>query len=116
MNAFPRIFALVSNKNGMVREYGRFEDSKWIWAVSLRRPLFDWELEQWRCFLLALDSICIRRDISDALTRAFNPNGCFSVGSFKKRLESFEGYSSLVKCPFLWKGICPPKVEIKVDC
>ncbi|KAK0608412.1 hypothetical protein LWI29_030312 [Acer saccharum] len=110
--AFPRIYALASNKDGLVRDFGSFVDSKWIWDVSLRRPLFDWEFDQWRCFLLALDTICIRRDIPDALAWSFSSNGCFSVGSFRRCLESFGGQSSSVVCPFLWQGICPPKVEI----
>ena len=43
---FLRVFALAQNKNGCVRDYGRWENSQWIWDVSLRRPMFDWELEQ----------------------------------------------------------------------
>ena len=110
--AFPRIFTLASNKEGMVKEFGRFVDSKWIWDVRLRRPLFDWEFDQWRCFLLALDSICISKEIPDALAWSFSSNGCFSVGSFRKCLESPEGNNSSAECPFLWQGICPPKIEI----
>ncbi|KAK3219133.1 hypothetical protein Dsin_013103 [Dipteronia sinensis] len=49
-NFFPIIFALVCNKNGSVREYGKWENENWKWDVSMRRPLFSWELEQWECF------------------------------------------------------------------
>ncbi|KAK2659388.1 hypothetical protein Ddye_005921 [Dipteronia dyeriana] len=43
--AFPRLFALSSNKEGFVKDYGRREGSRWIWNVVLRRPVFDWEID-----------------------------------------------------------------------
>ncbi|KAK3219557.1 hypothetical protein Dsin_013527 [Dipteronia sinensis] len=39
--AFPRSFALDINKEGAVRDHGRWEGSKWVWKVDLRRPIFD---------------------------------------------------------------------------
>jgi hypothetical protein len=41
MAAFPRIYTLASNKNGVIKDYGRFEGSKWVWDVRMRRQLFD---------------------------------------------------------------------------
>ena len=58
--AFPRIFALASNKSGMVYEFGNWVDSKWVWDVQLRRPVFNWESDQWSCFKLSLESIMLR--------------------------------------------------------
>ena len=80
--------------------------------MRLRRTLFDWELEQWNCFKLALDSVSIRMGISDALAWSFCPNGGFSVKSFRRCLEEVGETASLEVCPFIWMGIVPPKVEI----
>ncbi|KAK2638467.1 hypothetical protein Ddye_026262 [Dipteronia dyeriana] len=55
--AFPRIYALTTNKVGLVKEFGRWERSKWEWKVALRRPVFNWELEQWNSFLACQDCI-----------------------------------------------------------
>ncbi|KAK1577759.1 hypothetical protein Q3G72_024567 [Acer saccharum] len=41
--AFPRIFALASNKHGKVSENGGWQGSNWFWEVPLRRQPFDWE-------------------------------------------------------------------------
>ncbi|KAK3218547.1 hypothetical protein Dsin_012517 [Dipteronia sinensis] len=38
--AFPRIFVLSRNKEGMLQEYGSWLGSKWVWDVPLRRSLF----------------------------------------------------------------------------
>ena len=45
--AFPRIFALAANKEGKVRDLGRWINNYWSWKIVLRRRLFDWELYQW---------------------------------------------------------------------
>ncbi|KAK2654624.1 hypothetical protein Ddye_014480 [Dipteronia dyeriana] len=109
---FPRIYALAINKDGMVRDFGRFEDSKWKWEVSMRRELFDWEIDQWNCFLVSLESINIWENFQDAVAWSYNPNGMSSFKSFKRHLENNGGANDHFDCPFLWKGICPPKVEI----
>ena len=44
-SAFPRIFALASCKMGVVKEFGSWENSVWMWDVRLRRRLFDWEVD-----------------------------------------------------------------------
>ena len=41
--------------------------SCWNWDVKLRRQLFDWELDQWNYFMLALNNFSIRKGIVDDL-------------------------------------------------
>ncbi|KAK2659848.1 hypothetical protein Ddye_006381 [Dipteronia dyeriana] len=86
--AFLRINALAKNKEGMVRQFGRFENSSWKWEVNLRRELFDWEINQWNRFLLSLDSVNIRENFQDAIAWSINTNEVFSVKSFRYCLEN----------------------------
>ncbi|KAK3218922.1 hypothetical protein Dsin_012892 [Dipteronia sinensis] len=65
--AFPKFFALASNKVGMLKEYESWVHSSWVWKVGLRRQLFGWERDQWDCFLMSLQGVSVRKDISDAL-------------------------------------------------
>ncbi|KAK3219242.1 hypothetical protein Dsin_013212 [Dipteronia sinensis] len=37
----PRVYALAVRKHGVVRDFGSWQGSKWMWNVVLRRPLFD---------------------------------------------------------------------------
>ena len=110
--AFPMMFALANNKDGMVKDFGSFVGSKWNWEIGLRRELFDWEIDQWNSFLLSLDCFIIHEDIQDAMTWSFNSNGLFLVKSFRRWLENTRGGNDQSVCLFLWKGICPPKVEV----
>ena len=60
-----------------------------------------------------LDCIQIRRLFEDSIAWAFNTNGVFTVSSFRRKLENSAAVSELVpKC--LWRGICPPKLEMFV--
>ncbi|KAK3199061.1 hypothetical protein Dsin_022476 [Dipteronia sinensis] len=109
--AFPRIFALASNKNGVILELGSWAATMWNWDVKLRRSLFNWEIDQWNGFKLVLENIKLRNNIQDALAWHFCPNGIFSVSSFRRCLEE-NGDHMDEFFPFIWKGICPPKIEV----
>ncbi|KAK4857111.1 hypothetical protein QYF36_024580 [Acer negundo] len=111
--AFPRIFALATNKFGCINEFDSWSNSIWVWKINLRRPLFDWELEQWKCFKLMLDSIQLRFNFPDTLSWSYATNGIFSVSSFRTCLEVNTNAGDL-NCDFLWKGLCPPKVKVFV--
>ncbi|XP_057440409.1 uncharacterized mitochondrial protein AtMg00310-like [Lotus japonicus] len=43
---FPRLFAIASNRNVVIRDIGSFIGRKWLWAVEFKRPCFGWELEE----------------------------------------------------------------------
>ncbi|KAK3199049.1 hypothetical protein Dsin_022464 [Dipteronia sinensis] len=48
---------------------------------------------------------------SDALAWSLNPNGLFSVASFRRGLEELTYVSWSIK-RVIWNGICPPKIEV----
>ncbi|KAK2655359.1 hypothetical protein Ddye_008411 [Dipteronia dyeriana] len=110
-SAFLRIFALASNKEGVINEFGSWIDSNWVWGVKVRRRLFDWELDQWNGFLLSLECISVRRQIEDVLAWRHYPNGIFFVGSFRRCLEE-ELHIDSVNTRFTSQGLCPPKIEV----
>ncbi|KAK2654068.1 hypothetical protein Ddye_013924 [Dipteronia dyeriana] len=56
---FPRVFVLALKKLGTVKDFGVWADSKWVWHIPTRRPLFDWEQDQWRVFTTFLNCITI---------------------------------------------------------
>ena len=66
--AFPRCFVLAIDKNGTAQDYGFWVDNhKWVWTISTRRPLFDWEKDQWNLFLTFLDCLLMSDLASDAI-------------------------------------------------
>ncbi|KAK2639290.1 hypothetical protein Ddye_027085 [Dipteronia dyeriana] len=91
------------DKGGYVKEFGSWINYDWLWKVNLRRQLFDWDIEQWKCFKLALDSIQLRDNSLDVLSWSFASSGFFSVSSFKKCLEAHSDPTNMVY-DFLWKG------------
>ncbi|KAK3225856.1 hypothetical protein Dsin_005718 [Dipteronia sinensis] len=104
--AFPRIFALASNKVEMLNEYGSWVDSSWVLNVGLRRQLFGWETDQWNCFLLSLQGVSVRRDIPDALAWSYCSNGTFFVsslrGAWKIRLPNSQGLDGKLEWIVWW--------------
>ncbi|KAK3189744.1 hypothetical protein Dsin_029305 [Dipteronia sinensis] len=111
--AFPRIYAFAQNKEGRVKDFGSWVDNTWKWKVELRRPLFDWEVNQWRAFISFLECVIIRDLIPDTIAWSFNSDGLFSVGSFCKSLEENIANDNHI-FNMVWNGICSPKVEVLV--
>lgn len=109
--AFLGLFALATNKAGVVSDFRSWCDDKWRWQLGLRRPLFDWERDQWKGFMLALDYVAVRQSIPDNLAWMFNVDGMFSVCSFRLSLEG-QPFVEREKVGLLWKIVCPPKVQI----
>ncbi|KAK3189658.1 hypothetical protein Dsin_029219 [Dipteronia sinensis] len=59
-----------------------------VGCVALRRPIFDWEKDQWRSFITCLDSIAMRKHLPDEVVWTFCPQGSFLVASFRRQLEN----------------------------
>ncbi|XP_039034126.1 uncharacterized protein LOC120170219 [Hibiscus syriacus] len=107
---FPRIFALSTNKRGLVAEFGGFHNNVWVWNILLRRNLCDWELKQWITLMSLLDNIAVSDSVKDFLAWSGNGAGLFSVKSYRQTL------SSNSECKFEWKkwvwtGLAPPRVQ-----
>ncbi|KAK3221603.1 hypothetical protein Dsin_008628 [Dipteronia sinensis] len=76
----------------------------------------------WVCFLIwtllpliFIGKCCHDEVLSDNLVWSFCPQGCYSVASFRIQLEdnaASGSQDSAAKVLQLWKGICPPKVEV----
>ncbi|KAK8696432.1 hypothetical protein V6N13_001567 [Hibiscus sabdariffa] len=41
-DAFPRIFAISTNKLGVIANFGYYDNGEWRWRVNLRRQPFGW--------------------------------------------------------------------------
>ncbi|KAK3199391.1 hypothetical protein Dsin_022806 [Dipteronia sinensis] len=95
----------------MVKDFGSWQGSQWVWKVDLRRPLFDWEQDQWNMFTSFLDAIKLRRTIPNSLAWSHSSDGKFSVRSFRWKFED-HNTDNLVDSNLVWQGVCPPKVEI----
>ncbi|KAE8712007.1 hypothetical protein F3Y22_tig00110266pilonHSYRG00140 [Hibiscus syriacus] len=83
---FPRIFALPTNKEGPISDFGAKSDTGWGWNILLRRAGFDWERHQWEGLIRLLD-------------------GFEFVITF--RLDEMASLKRMVA----WMGIAPFKVE-----
>lgn len=86
-NKFPRLFAMRSDKSSMVGEVGVFAQGKWVWDLSFRRTLFEWELEIHNTFMNVINSFFPSANSSDRICWIFYISGAFSVKGLCKWVE-----------------------------
>ncbi|KAK3229949.1 hypothetical protein Dsin_001830 [Dipteronia sinensis] len=110
---FPRIHALACDKVGYVREFGYWEGTTWVWEVKLRRPVFSWEVQQWDRFRCCLHMFTVQNNVSDTIMWKFDSSHMFTVKSFWRRLSEDQSDPSR-HFKNIWRGFCPPKIEIFV--
>ncbi|KAK3220760.1 hypothetical protein Dsin_014730 [Dipteronia sinensis] len=109
-DAFPRCQVLAILKDGVIRDFGNWLGTNWVWNIRNRRPLFGWEEDQWKVFSTFLKCIPVRNNCRDTIAWSANSNGLFTLGSFKIALEDASvNEDSIPK--LLWRGLCPPKIE-----
>ncbi|XVE80966.1 hypothetical protein DITRI_Ditri15bG0024200 [Diplodiscus trichospermus] len=82
--SFPHIFALAMNKDGRVKDYGRFVNNEWRWEIALRRGLFGWETQQWNDFYGLIREYEVCTNFDDKLIWKGSPSGSYSVKQFCK--------------------------------
>ncbi|GMI67617.1 hypothetical protein HRI_000431000 [Hibiscus trionum] len=80
-DAYPRIYALASNKIGVIAEFGYFQEKKWHWNIELRRQILDWELTLWESFQNLIKGSNIKPSTIDSLISVADTNGMFSIRS-----------------------------------
>ncbi|XVF41637.1 hypothetical protein PTKIN_Ptkin01aG0295900 [Pterospermum kingtungense] len=64
---FSRTYALAVNKEGKVREFGHFVNGVWRWKIVVRRPLFNWELDQWSRLMVIINKCKVTDALRDRL-------------------------------------------------
>ncbi|KAK3193116.1 hypothetical protein Dsin_024426 [Dipteronia sinensis] len=84
--AFPRIHDLACDKSGYVSNFGSWAGTTWEWDVKFRRPVFNWEVQQWDIFRCCLDNYKVQNNVHDSIGWTFDSSGLITVKSFWQSL------------------------------
>ncbi|KAK8663773.1 hypothetical protein V6N13_083578 [Hibiscus sabdariffa] len=109
--AYPRIHALALLKEGVISDFGSLENGGWRWNITLRRRLFDWEVQLWNDFANLLNSVASGSYSVDSLRWAANSNSFYSPKSFCILAKNANnGSDDLWR--LVWANVAPPKAEV----
>ncbi|KAK9042647.1 hypothetical protein V6N11_017714 [Hibiscus sabdariffa] len=106
---FPRIFALSVKKSGKISKFGLWEGIVWRWHIPLRRPLFDWEIDQLNDFLSMLAEVKLGSLPYDRLCWVKASTGCYTTKDMCKLLGKRD--QDVFDRNTIWEGLAPFKVE-----
>ena len=110
-SAFPRIYALSTNKFGKVHEFGCLRNNVWPWKILLPKRVFGWELQQWLDLLFSLREFVVCDKLKDSFIWKRSPKGKYSTNLYCKSM--FHSYSTDTEIwKLVWLGLAPPKVEV----
>ncbi|XWS54083.1 hypothetical protein CRYUN_Cryun10bG0058400 [Craigia yunnanensis] len=83
---FPMIFALLVNKEGKVRDFGRWINKSWSWNIVLRRSLFGWELHLSSKICVILKGFVVCDNLKDSFIWKGSSSGRYSASLYCKSI------------------------------
>ena len=107
-DVFPAIYQIALHKQATVSEHLSWHHEDMVWAVTLQRPLQDWELGEYTDLMAFLYQLKIKRTVVDQMRWACTTSGLFEVRSFYRLLTSHNTTN------FPWRSIWQSRVPQKV--
>ncbi|GMI90570.1 hypothetical protein HRI_002726300 [Hibiscus trionum] len=95
----------------MVGDVGSEVNGQWVWAIPLRRQLFDWERQQWSDLMVLLNNFKSSGVAEDWVSWKGSNDGSFSVKSVRDSVAGNNSKNKFWK-EMVWVGFAPPKVEL----
>ncbi|KAK8480387.1 hypothetical protein V6N12_031450 [Hibiscus sabdariffa] len=96
-------------KSGKISKFGLWEGIVWRWHIPLRRPLFDWEIDQLNDFLSMLAEVKLGSLPYDRLCWVKASTGCYTTKDMCKLLGKRD--QDVFDRNTIWEGLAPFKVE-----
>ncbi|RVW82108.1 Transposon TX1 uncharacterized 149 kDa protein [Vitis vinifera] len=107
--AFPILFNLSVNKEGLVAEAWEEDGAGGSWGPRFNRHLNDWEVGEVENLLSKLHPLAIRRGVDDSLRWKANKNGTFSVKCFYSSLSM--GINHPFPASTIWTSWAPTRAS-----
>ncbi|RVW99827.1 putative ribonuclease H protein [Vitis vinifera] len=107
--AFPILFNLSVNKEGLVAEAWEEDGAGGSWGPRFNRHLNDWKVGEVENLLSKLHPLAIRRGVDDSLRWKANKNGTFSVKCFYSSLSM--GINHPFPANTIWTSWAPTRAS-----
>lgn len=114
---FPRLFQLAVNKEGTIKEMGRWEGGRWVWEVTWRRELRDWEQQGVTEFFDFLHQVKLEEGGSDRWVWKEGVGGEFQVKRAYKAILKQGGGQRIEEqhrqgMGKVWNSLAPVKAQV----
>lgn len=110
---FPRLFSLSTQKVCLIAQMGQWQGNVWVWQLSWRRILFDWEQAEVLRLQAILEVNQPTRDRDDWVSWRHTDVGSFPVKSIVEKLyESFTPILSKQCIQAIWRNPSPPRAQV----
>lgn len=95
---------------------GTWDGEEWIWNLTWRRNLFQWELALIQELRTLLNTNCPRNNREDKMRRSGDLEGNYIVKSFNNiaQQHNFERTLSQEVTDLIWQKKAPPRAELVV--
>ncbi|GKV44022.1 hypothetical protein SLEP1_g51253 [Rubroshorea leprosula] len=111
VNRFPRLFLVSTDKEKRISQMGIWREAKWLWTLNWRRPLFEWEEDNYSEMLRLLNHFQPIQDRKDSWIWRHTKEGEYSVKSAYALLSSNNQDSRTQMHARTWSKLIPTKIS-----
>lgn len=106
---YPSVFSLAVDPKALVQDYLDFVSNPPSWHPTLRRQVFDWEVQDIVTLIARLKSVVLNPEEEDRKVWAVSSDGRFNVQS---RALLFGRHADILgPWKVIWYPLVPPKVQ-----
>ena len=113
--AFPRLFSISTQKNSFIMHMGSWHEGSWVWNLTWRRLLYDWEQEDIVRLTHIIGKIQPIVSSTDGVLWRGSGNTSFHVKSILNKI--YESSSPLIprqSAISIWKSHSPPRAQMTI--
>lgn len=108
--SFPRLLSISSQKDFYISQMGYWQDNSWIWALTWRRRLYDWEIDDYLRLESTIEHKHPSLGVSDGIKWRGSTSMDYPIGSIMEKLyDNWDPILPPQSIRLLWHTSDPPR-------
>ena len=113
--AFPRLYTISLQKNLCVSQMGDWQETSWVWHLTWRRNLFEWEHEEVQRLIIIIQQITPDRETEDSMVWKHSGSMIYPTKNIgAEMLEVRAPILSKAVFNLVWQKFIPPRAQLLV--
>ena len=112
---FPRLYSISLQKNLLISQMGMWHEGTWIWHLTWRRSLYEWEINEVSNLKAHIDQKRPIGDLEDGVIWGQSGSLCYQVKTITAKMN--ESYAPILPkhiTSIVWQKFIPPRAQLYV--
>ena len=112
---FPKLYTISLQKNLLISQMGIWQEESWVWQLSWRRNLYDWEQDQATRLETLIQQFNPDRNMEDSMVWKHSGSMVYPTKIIGEKM--LEDIAPILEKPIInhvWQKFIPPRVQLTI--